>query len=296
MAILAVACKYKQQPTIPPTNKDTALAAVDTVINYNPYTDADRIRDSLERKHLLDSFYSIKPLAVFKPAGNKEAIDMLVANFIDTTGVVRIPVAFSDTTIYKYNKQQEPIAERQICRSKRYVIEIFDTYEDYTIPNKLFINGRELRAGLEIDTSLSGPFYLHSLTIDADKSCVMKFGAKEYLFISGYVRGCSGLACSVSFYILYDPATRKATLIEEFQSDFFAGYDKKSNSPVFINTANGNNGLFECYFFSGKAYLLDKTNRIKPFIGKDGKQVEYDAYSNDGINSLILTSATFPMN
>lgn len=296
MVIFAVACKHKRQSTVAATNNDTAFAAADTAVIRNPYTEADRIRDSLERLHLIDSLYSIKPLAIYRPGGDKEALDALLTNFIDAGGVVRIPIVFTDTIIYKYNKQEESVSQRQISRSKRFVIEIAYSYEDDEV-REFLINGYKLRAGIEVDTSLSGSFYAETISLNSSESCLMKFGNREYLFLSGGIDGCNGMGCGVCFYLLYDLNSRKAMLLQQYRSEFFVGYDKKSNSPVFFDMGeNGSpNHLFGCFFFSGKAYRLDKTNRIKPFTGKDRKQVEFDAYSKDGVDSLILTSATFPV-
>lgn len=292
MVIVVMACEHKKQPPVPGTVIDSVQVDT-TFLPY--YSEADHIRDSLETKRLVDSLYSMKPIAIFRPQGDKEALDALLANFIDTSGVVRTPIAFTDTTIYKYNKKEEPIVERRISRSKRFVIEIAYSYEDYGV-RAFLINGHKLRAGMEVDTSLSGSFYAETIGLNSSESCLMKFGNREYLFLSGGIDRCNGTGCGVCFYLLYDLNSRKATLLQQYRSEFFVGYDKKSNGPVFFDMGENGppNHLFGCFFFSGKAYRLDNANRIKPFTGKDGKQVEFDAYSKDGVDSLVLTSATFP--
>lgn len=292
-AVVMMACKDKQQPVVPGTINDTGLAVFDTVTR--PYSGIDRVKDSLEAIHLIDSLYSIKPVAVFRSDSKRAAFERLIPAFIDTNAVVRTPIVFSDTVVYEYDKNGDKTGSRQICKSKQYIIEVFNSYDNYA-RGKIWINGRALREGIEVDTSLSGPDYGYAMVIDGEDACLMKFGTQAYLFLPGHIYNCNGMGCGVSYYLLYDLNTRKAILLEQFRSDFIAGYDKKSNSPVFISTDNWYSDFYQCFFYSGKVYRLDKASRIQPFTGENGKQVEFDGYSRDGVDSLVLTSAIFPVN
>jgi hypothetical protein len=251
LLISFTACKHKaQRVPVSAIPIDSLAAVTDTVIN--PYTPADQIKDSLQRIHELDSFNAIKPQAIFISNEKTNAFRKMIATAIDTTGVIVIPTLFSDTTIIKYDKDQNPVSSRQICKNNRFTIILFDQDFNSNKPRKLFINDRELRAGIEIDTTVSGTFYENNIEINGRDCALLQFGTKEYLLITGSIQNCTGTACGVSFYFLYDPVIKKAMLLQQFRCEFIAGFDKRYNTPVFIDMIENTeyNYLFQCFMFS----------------------------------------------
>lgn len=71
LVIISSACIHKKRSNIPDIQNDTALPALDTAIS--PHYEVNPIADSLQRKHLMDSFYAIKPIAIFWPDENGNA-------------------------------------------------------------------------------------------------------------------------------------------------------------------------------------------------------------------------------
>jgi hypothetical protein len=99
------------------------------------------------------------------------------------------------------------------------------------------------------------------------------------------------MGCGVAYYLLYDPAPRKAMLLQQFRTDFITGYDKTTNCPVFIDVGGDDwepNILFQCFIYSGKVYHLAPGCKIKRTLNKAGKQYHFTAYSRDGGNTIVL--------
>lgn len=289
MALAATACKPKKQPPIP----ESVIALVDTTIN--PYSESDHIADSIQTKHRRDSFYAIKPKAVLISDKNGEAYNKLIALLVDTSGVTKTPLAFSDTIIYKYDKDENPIAGRQVLRNKRFIVKLIDTNWSEYAPRRIYINGREMRPGIEIDTSQSGTFYIYNIQIDAEDCYIMKFGDKEYLLLGGRVEKCNGSACGVDYKLFYDPQLQKAMLLELFRADLVTGYDKKNNRPVFIDISSDAEYYYpyQCFLFSGKVYSLDHSCKIRPAVDQLNKPYHFTAYSKENPDSIVVVNGNF---
>jgi len=296
LLISFTACKHKAQPVpVSGIPIDSLAPVTDTAII--PYTPADHIKDSLQRAHELDSFNAIKPQAVFISDEKVNAFRKMIATAIDTTGVTVIPTLFSDTSIIKYDKDQNPVSSRQICKNNRFTIVLFDQDFNSYKPRKLFINGKELRAGIEIDTSISGTFYSDNIEINGGDCALMKFGTKEYLLITGSFQNCTGTACGISYYLLYDPVIKKAMLLQQFRSEFIAGYDKRYNSLVFIDMIEnaGYNYLYQCFMFSGKIYRFEHSGKIKRMLNNTGEQFHFTAFSRQGDDTISLIGGNLPV-
>jgi hypothetical protein len=289
MVLVATACKPKKQPPIP----ESVIALVDTVIN--PYSESDHIADSLQTVRKRDSFYAIKPKALLVSDKNGEAYKKLIALLVDTNGVTKTPLAFSDTIIYKYDKDQNPIAGRQVLRNKRFIVKLVDTNWSEYAPRRIYINGREMRPGIEIDTSQSGTFYVNNIQIDAEDCYILKFGAKEYLLLNGSVEKCTGTACGVGYYLLFDPRLQKALIVQLFRSEFVVGYDKTSKAPVFIDLSSDYeyNHLYQCFLYSGKVYSVDHSCKIKPVVDQLNNPYHLTAYSKEDGNSIVVVNGNF---
>jgi len=288
LVMVATACKQKSQP-IPANNpKDSTIFVMDTVTGGS--LNKEYIEDSLLQVHKRDSFYAIKPITTFISDAKGDAYKKLIATIIDTNGVTRIPLKFTDTTISKFDRNNGPFCIRDIYKNNRFVVEVLSPDEEHG-PRRLFINGHELRAGIEIDTSISGSAYTDDIDFSLEEFALLKFGEKEYLFLAGNIYHCNGMGCGVVYYILYDPATRKAMLLKQFRTEFITGYDKATHSPVFIDV--GDEGwrfvnLYKGFIYSGKAYRLDHTMKIKRALNNAGKQYHFTAYSRNGGDTIVL--------
>jgi hypothetical protein len=291
-----MACKQKKQPATAIAKTDTITAVMDTAVV--PYTAADHMQDSLERRHTRDSFYAIQPQAVFITDKKSQAFRKLIAAAIDTSGVTITPIQFSDTTIRTFDKEENLVSVRNIYKSNRFTVQVFDRNVEQFIPKKISVNGHELRAGIEIDTSLYYDKYFYHFDLSNEECAIIKFGNKDYLFLTGGIGNCNGMACGVNFYILYDPVIRKGMLLQQFRSEFIAGYDKKTKTPLFVDMSGANeyNDLLQCFMIEGKIYRLNGNCKAKPVTDKAGKQLYFTAYSKDDPDTVKLIAGNLPVN
>lgn len=296
LVLACVACKEKKQSV------DASIAKTDTIIpatdtTATPYVVPDFLKDSLDWQHHMDSFYAIKPIISYSPDKNGDSYKKLIADVIDTTGVTTTPLAFSDTTIIKWNKRgDEIISEQQVLKNKRFTVEVFNLGNgSKNTPRKITINGNTLRKGIELDTSLSGEQYETLITIDHTACSLLTCGTKEYLLLSGHIERCNGMSCGVSYYLLYDPAINKGMVLEQFRSEFFTGYDKKNNTPVFINMKpyNEHSIEYQCYITAGQVYRLNQNGKIKPVTNKQGKPIDFTAWCKDETSPLHVIKGNF---
>jgi hypothetical protein len=289
----ALACRPKKQPAVSVVKNDTTRVALDTVI---PNTGWDPVKDSIHTKRQRDSFYAILPIKVFGTDEKGDAYKKMIAAMIDTGGISKTPLTFSDTSIYAYDKDQIPVKRRYIYRNKRFVVEVYDRNLYYG-PKELYINGRKLKAGREIDTSLSGTFYIDNIDLNPHEFAIFKFGNKEYLYLSGNIEKCNGSGCGVSYYILYDPVIRKGMLLQQFRSEFIVGFDSKANTPVFLNMLEGPSGyntMCDCFLYSASLYRFNRSGKIQAVKNNTGKQYYFDGYYKNESDSIFLIEGNLP--
>ncbi|MET3887519.1 hypothetical protein ABIE54_006408 [Chitinophagaceae bacterium OAS944] len=289
-----IACKPKNKPAASTAKTDTIIPLRDTAIL--PYTAPDHLRDSLEWRHKLDSFYAIKPIAIYAPAKHGYYYNTLVADVIDTASVTTTPLVFADTTITKLDKKGDNIIYQQhILKNNRFKVEVIATGKNLEDRRQIIINGHKLRYGIELDISLSGTQFADRIDIDPTECSLMTFGTKEYLFLKGYIEMCTGMACGVSYYLLYDPAIKKAMILEQFRCDFNKGYDKKNNTLVFIdmNSFNEHMPEYQCYMTTGKLYRFTHTGKIKPVYDKTGKPISFTAWCRNLDSPVYVIKGNF---
>lgn len=290
LLLASTACKPKNKPAASIVKTDTIIPVMDTAIL--PYTAADLVRDSLERKHKLDSFNAIKPIITYTYDTNLEPLDKLIADVIDTTGVTTTPLTLSDTTIQKWNKEGNQIYHRQLLKNNRFTIELVDTGPNNQ--REIIINGYTLRKGSVLDTSVSDAEDTDYIEIQSGRCALLKFGAKEYLLLVAGLENCNGIGCGVRFYVLYDPVIKKGMILQQFRSEFYAGYDKKNKTPVFIDMENyEHNGLYQCFLTSGNVYQFNHDGKVKPLCDKAGKQIEFMAYAKNFDSPLHVIKGNF---
>jgi hypothetical protein len=286
-SLAAASCYNKPQPGNNTIGiQDTITPLTDTAIA--PAYAQPGAADSLAR-HYRDSLDAIKPVAVFTFDKEGDPFDKLVARMIDTTGIVKQVGGFRDTTLITTTKNEKLIAERHIIKGKGYVVEVSQRDETPYGAKKLFINGRAMRPGKEIDTSLSGTIYTEVIDIDAAECAILRYGAREYLFLPGYIKNCNGMGCGVSFYILYDPLIKKAMLLQQFRTSFLDGYDVAGQTPVFIDMEQDIDNYSRN---AGKVYRFNHQGRIEKVLNRAGRSYFFEGYwKND---SVVVTRALFP--
>lgn len=285
------ACRDNTEPVQSTFSKDSVKTTNDTVFLQNALQETN-----CALPEYLDSIFKLSPIAVMKVSRHGYYYENLIARFIDTTPIKKIPLVFSDTVINKFNTKDEWLSTREINRNQKFTIEICEQFPGNYNPRKFFINGKELRPGIELDTSHAGDFFLHNLEINSAESFLLQMGNKAYLLLRGFVHQCNGISCSVNYSILYDIDSGKAMLDEQYMTPLCLGFDKTINSPVFIDHYRKLDYLFDCNVdqFSGKLYRWDPQHGIRPLLNNKNKQFQFEGYHKVNSDSLILTSVVFP--
>lgn len=273
------ACKTKKTPPAGDAATllfDTSLVAWDTSVVSRSL--ADDLRDSLHIVHLMDSFKTIKPIAVFVTDNKTKAFRKMVSRLIDTSNITITPLHFTETL--RAGKTRN--SKQRIYTNARFTIKQLVPEFNSQLDRQLFINGHELRPGIEIDTTLSGSFYVNTFRFYEEEISIMKFGSREYLRIDGGLENCNGMGCGIAFYLLYDIALKKGMLLQQFRNDFVVGYNQQRQTPLFINMGDDNtwfDGLCECWRLSGDVYRFTRTGNIQAATDAGGKQYAFEAFS-----------------
>ncbi|WP_148666367.1 hypothetical protein [Filimonas lacunae] len=253
----------------------------------------DRIHDSLRIKQEQDSFHAMKPIATFYSDKAGLAFDKLVAAVIDTTGLTKTPVAFSDTSIITYNKDRTPVYECQILRNQQFVIKLIKTTTtDNITTSHLYINGREQRQGIEIDTSLSNEDHLFRLTFTPNNCQIITLGSNRYLLLNGFIEKCNGRGCGVRYYIVHNPTLHKTIILEQLRSEVVFGRNTHENTLAFLRMTSRltYDHQFQCFLFSGEAFYLDYHGNTHPYNNNLHQQYGFTAYSKESEDTLLLTN------
>jgi hypothetical protein len=284
-----LACGQHKQPAEPTGDSNTVVTMVDST--RSPFLDSLHSAHSLLDAEMRDSLFAIKPLAVFKSDAAGDCIDKMIAAYIDTNGVTKTEIDFTDTTIYKRDKEENILSQREIAKSKRFIVEVFGPDVQNRATRKLIINGREMRPGIELDTSLAGMSWADYIQLNHGPSYLVKFGTKEFLLLDGGIERCNGSGCGVRYYILYDLRLKRAILVEQFRQDFMPGFDTKTNSPVFMymDEEAGFSDQFKCFIYSGSVFRFDHKGKAKKVVNKKGQPLHFFGYYADEGDSIILT-------
>lgn len=284
-----LACGQHKQPAGPTVDSNTVVTMVDST--RSPFLDSLHRAHSLFDAEMRDSLFAIKPLAVFKSDAAGDCLDKMIAAYIDTNGVTKTEIEFTDTTIYIRDKKENILSQRQIAKSKRFGVEVFGPDEQNGATRKIIINGRELRPGIELDTSLAGFWWPDDFELNHGPSYLVRFGTKEYLLLHGGIQRCNGSVCGVRYYILYDLQLKRAMLVEQFRQDFIPGFDKKNNSLVFLymDEEAGYSVQLNCFIYSGSVFRFANNGKVNKVVDKKGRQLYYFAYFVDPGDYLVLT-------
>jgi hypothetical protein len=290
LILLITSCGPKKTPVA-----DKPVATIDTaaiVLHDAVQPDSSRIADSLIQLHNRDSLYAIKPIRIFTTDGKGDCYDKMIAATIDTLNASMNDGHFIDTFFNKYNKNGDLVSVRYVYKNKPFIIEVLDADPGNYDKRKIFIDGAQLIPGKNMDVSITDDY---ATSIYVNGANFLKFGNKEYLYVTGGISMCNGMGCGIFYYILYDPAIKKAMLIRQLRTDFVRGYDTNTESPVFIKMSEeGYDDELACFHYSGKAYRFDGTGKVKKLLDKKGNQYYFNGYSKaDNYDSIFILSGNF---
>ena len=266
---------------------DTALVARPV---YNPGL------DSANSKHQRDSFYAIRPAYLFISTGNKAGFDKLIASAIDTSAVVSSKFNFISTEKYTYDKDSMPVSRTITYSTKNYKIKIIDKdLSDFQL-RRIFINGKPLQWGSDIDLSLAGSNIIYAIELSPEDFRIIKFREKEFLYLEGYMEKCNGKGCRVTYHLLYDPELNKAVALEQYMATgFYMGKFNSNNQLGFLVFDDYDyNDLYQNFTVAAKAYTFSGNGKVVPARNAKGKQYYFDGYSIDDPDSICILKANFP--
>ena len=274
---------------------DSIIPTIDTaIVRYSEY---DRVSDSITRLKLRDSFYAIKPIYTFITNRAGESFNQLVGSLIDTSPIKVIQADFKSRSIIRYDKNQEPISEETIINAGNYKIILLDTSWKNGFPKRLYINGKELRPGIEIDTTnCFDEYFICHLQFDEEKCYLFKFKEKTFLYLEGYVENCNGNGCGVSYHLIYDPSIQKAVAVQQYRryNKFVLGGVANVDDLCFLSFADGiYNELFTEFPSSAKLFAFSKKGKVISAKDKQGNQYYCDGYFIDNSDSIFIKKANF---
>jgi hypothetical protein len=245
--------------------------------------------DSLISKREQDRFYAIRPARKFAGKDNNESFAQMIAAMIDTTHVIRAAEKFTAEWLHDYGKDSTMINQRAIFTNESYEIKV--TTSDKERIRRIFINGRELIPGKNLDVSLADEWWNISLEVSPDEFKTIKIGGKAYLLIKGDVYMSTG---GRIYYLLYDRSIHSGILIEQSNTDFIAGYDKKIQSPVFVRTERARyESSLKAFMLEGRCYRLDASGKVKKYTDLKGKQYYYNGYGTGRDDTLRVIDGHF---
>jgi hypothetical protein len=272
---------------------DSVIPAMDTAVKRLPH---DPISDPAYSQHLRDSFYAIKPAYLFTSSGKDAGFDKLIAAAIDTTAVISTTINFISAENYIYNKDSMPVSKTITYSNRKYRIEVITKDLDIYQRKKIIINGKPLRWGRDIDTSLTGDFISYCIELDPEDFRLIRFGQKEFLYMKGYIEKCNGNGCGVSYHLLYDAKINKAVALQQYRrQELYLGKFNLNNQLGFIVFADyDQNYLYQYFTVAAKAYTFSGQGEAVPATDTKGKQFYFDGYSIDDPDSISILKANFP--
>ncbi|MBO9636120.1 MAG: hypothetical protein J7578_23655 [Chitinophagaceae bacterium] len=285
LILLVAACHNPKGPGKRSITRDTALRDKNA-IPMNGNTEADPLADA----RYMDSFFSVKPVAVFISDKTGDGLQKLTASFIDTTGIILHPLVSQKKSVRQIDKDSLRYSYTWVKGQQRFNVQVIRPAEAiHDDPRKILINGKLLRPGLELDTSLVDSGYEAVILIDS--AILMTFGSKEYLYLTGHVDDCNGIGCSLFYNILYDPAAHKGMIAQQFRSDLTMGYDRENDQPVFIYNEGYNDmdNQLRAVLLSGKVYSWNAKDGVKPFLNRKKQQLQFEGYFKYDNDSIFMT-------
>ena len=273
--VLATACKQPVNPTL--SVIPLADSTLDTAIVLAPY---DRVADSLRILHLRDSFYAQPPVLRFADEKESDGLLKLAAWCTDTLPVRRMSLSFTEKEDRTYNAAQEPTQIKYIYRHPLYTVILTDNHPDMYAPRQLAVNGRPLRLGIELDTTLVGNEWLSHLSLDANDFSAIQINRSPWLLLEGGIEKCNGLGCGIRYYILYNPQQNRGIVLRQFRmARLIIGFDKAKGQPTVVVMDDADfNELFQYENCSGALYTITLHGRIQAVKDRYGQPKRFEGY------------------
>jgi hypothetical protein len=247
------------------------------VVNHAPY---DRVADSLRIVHLRDSFYAQPPVLRFADEPQGDALLKLAAWCTDTLPVRRTMLTLTEKEDRRYNRGQLPVQIRYTYRHPTYTITLTDNRPEEYYPRQLSVNGKPLRPGIELDTSLVGNEWITHLSLDATAFSAIEINRKPWLLLEGGIEKCNGSACGVRYSILYNPLQNRGVVIHQFRIGLLIiGFNKTTQQPelVVMDDADYNN-LLQYENCSGSLYAITQRGKLQVVRDELGRPSGFEGY------------------
>lgn len=277
LALVLLSCR-KVETKLPPAAVATSLSLQLTA------SEIILVNTAAQKEH--DSFFSLPPLRFFTGDASQPPWLQLMAEFIDTSSVIRSREKFAEDVQYRYDKENSPVWRNMIVRHPDFSVEIIDTAYNSaeTKSLQIRINGKQQRFGKEMDTSLCWDALVYSFYPDAENCRVLKAGSKRFLYLRGIVDKCNGMACGVSFHIIYDPVSNRSVAFHQFRyEDLHVAYDPSTHDLIFCCIRDQQYDEFKGIMpFEGEFYRFTSNGKLLPLKNKKGEQLRFYAYQRLG--------------
>ncbi len=276
--VLSTACKQPAKPSVAPII-DTAVvtAAVDSGIVAGTY---DRVTDSLRTIHLRDSFYAQAPVLRFADEREGNALLKLAAWCTDTLPIRRTPLQFTEKEDRRYNKAQEPTQIKYTYRNLHYTVTLTNNHPDEYATRQLTVNGKPLRPGIELDTSLVGQEWLSHISLDASHFTAIEINRRPWLLLEGGIEKCNGIGCGTRYFILYNPLQNRGIVVQQYRMYLLViGLNRVNQQPELVVMKDADfNDLLQYENCSGALYTINQQGRLQAIKDKYGKPKAFEGY------------------
>ena len=262
---------------VEPKRSDTSLVQFDSAIAPIPAWDS--VADSLDRVRERDSFFAIPPRKVFVSTPASFCWDQCAAFFLDTTKVYRermkVKYEIEPVTDWK----QELKANLHWYSWDNYTLCITEPDPgEYTL-QKLSMNGRLLKSGAGLDTTIAGEWFLYDIDIDEEEFWRLKAGPRNFILATGFIRHCHGKGCGQLYHFIYDLDNQKAFIIDEFRGyRLNTGYNTQTGNVEFLKSDENIEEKYNCLFETGKLIVLTPEGKMQYKTNSAGKIIGYSAY------------------
>lgn len=276
--VLVAACKQSpQSPAASVVDTAIVIPAMDSGIVAQPY---DRVADSLRIVHLRDSFYAQAPVLRFVDEKEKDALFQLAAWCTDTLPVRRTALQFTEKQDQLFNKAQVPTQINYTYQNPRYTVTLTDNHPEEYAPRQLAVNGKRLRPGIELDTSLIGKEWLSHISLDASGFTAIEIDKRPWLLMEGGIEKCNGIGCGVRYFILYNPLQNRGIALRQLRMQLLIlGFDKANQQPMVVAMEDADfNYLLQHENCSGALYTIDQQGKLQAVKDKKGEPKGFEGY------------------
>jgi hypothetical protein len=287
-AIFCFSCADRNRNRVKPI-----VDSVETDTLTFPYHPQDSAGQALELQNLRDSFYAIPVVKTYASIGGRKAFHQLVADFLDTSAVIDRPGESIIKSLDSPGWEEDTIWRHDKNKIGEFIVEVKESYSGEEL-SKLLINGKEQRPDRELDTSLVWEAFIYSFNLHPEESKVLRIGGQKYLYLTGSVSSCSGLACSVTFHLIYNPVINKSFVVHQFRMDeFYIGFNKKNKELEFILWDDFMyNDPLEYMPCSGMVYRFTDEGKVLPVKTVTGEPAGFRGYSINNFDKIHLTHST----